>query len=78
MLTNYINIKINRTVILPFIFCGFATWYLVLKDEHRLRVLDNRALRKILRPKREEVTLEWRTLHVEQLHVWYCLTNITE
>jgi hypothetical protein len=76
LLTNYINIKIHRTVILPFILFGFAKWHLVLRDEHRLRVLDNRALRKILRLKREEVTLEWRTLHVEQLHVWYCLTNI--
>jgi hypothetical protein len=76
LLTNYINIKIHRTVILPFILCGFATWYRVSREEHRLRVLDIRAPRKILRPEREEVRLEWRKLYVEQLHVWYCSTFI--
>jgi hypothetical protein len=76
LLPNYINIKIHRTVILPFILYGRATWYLLLREEHRLRVLEKRAQRKILPPKREEVTLEWRKLHVEQLLVWYCSRNI--
>jgi hypothetical protein len=44
-----------------------------LREERRLRVLGNRVLRKIFRPKRKEVTREWRRLHNEGLHVLYLL-----
>ena len=56
------NIKLYRTIILP-VLCGCETWSLSLREEHRLRVFKNRVLRKMLRPKRDEVTGEWRTLH---------------
>jgi hypothetical protein len=45
----------------------YETWSLTLRDEHRLRVFENRALRRIFGPKRDEVTGEWRKLHNEEL-----------
>jgi hypothetical protein len=42
---------------------GCETWSLTLREEHRLRVFDNRVLRRIFGPKRDEVTGEWRKLH---------------
>jgi hypothetical protein len=47
-----------------------------LREERRLRVFENRALRRIFEPKRDEVTREWRKLHNEELNVLYCLPNI--
>jgi hypothetical protein len=46
---------------------GCEAWSLTLKDEHRLRVFENRVLRRIFGPKRDEVTREWRKLHNEEL-----------
>jgi hypothetical protein len=51
--------------------CGCKTWSLTLREEHKLRVFQNRVLRKIFRPKRDEVTGEWRRLHNEELHYLY-------
>ena len=50
---------------------GCETWLLTLREEHRLRVFENRVLRKISGPKRREVTGEWRKLHNEELHDLY-------
>jgi hypothetical protein len=44
---------------------GVKTYYLILREEHRLRMVENRVLRNILRPKRDEVTWEWRRLRNE-------------
>ena len=52
---------------------GCQTWSLTLREEHRLRVFDNRVLRRIFGSNREEVTGEWRKLHNEDL---YCSPNI--
>jgi hypothetical protein len=49
---------------------------LTLREEHRLRVFENRVLRIILSPKREEVTRDWRELHNEELHNFYSSPNI--
>jgi hypothetical protein len=43
-------------------------WSLTLREEHRLRVFENRVLRRIFVPKRDEVAEEWRKLHNEELH----------
>jgi hypothetical protein len=43
----------------------------MLREEHRLRVFENRVLRRIIGPKRDEVTREWRKLHGEELHNLY-------
>jgi hypothetical protein len=48
---------------------GCETWSLTLRGEHRLRVFENRVLRRIFGPKRDEVTGEWRKLHNEELRV---------
>jgi hypothetical protein len=54
------RIKINRTVILPVVLHGCETWFLTLRKEHRLRVFENRVLRKKFGTKMEEVTGDWR------------------
>jgi hypothetical protein len=61
-------IKIYRTIILPGVLHGCETWSLTLREEHRLRVLENRVLRRIFGPKRDEVTGEWRRLHNKELN----------
>ena len=55
---------------------GCETWSLTLRDEHRLRVFENRVLRKVFGPKRDEVTGEWRKLHEEKLNDLHCLPSI--
>jgi hypothetical protein len=47
---------------------GCETWSLMLREEHRLRLFENRVLRRIFGPKRDEVTGGWRKLHNEELH----------
>jgi hypothetical protein len=47
-----------------------------LNEENRLRMFENRVLRKIFGPKRDEVTRKWRKLHNEELNGLYCSSNI--
>jgi len=65
-----------RTIILPVVLYGCETWSLSLREERRLRVFENRVLRRVLGPKRDEVTGEWRKLHNEELSDLYSLPNI--
>jgi hypothetical protein len=76
LLSKNTKIKIHRTIILPFVLYGCKTWSLRLREEHRLRVFENRVLRRIFGPKRDEVTGEWRRLHNEELHDLYSSPNI--
>jgi hypothetical protein len=52
------------------------TWSLTLREEHKLRVFDNRVLRRIFGPKRDEVTVEWRKLHNQELYNLYSSPDI--
>jgi hypothetical protein len=70
------KIKIYRTIILPLVLCGCETWSLTLRAECRLRVFENRVLRRILRPKRDEVTGDWRRLQNKELYVLKFSSNI--
>ena len=55
---------------------GCDTWSLTLGEKRRLRAFENRVLRRIFGPKRDEVTGEWRKLHNEELNVLYSSPNI--
>jgi len=58
-------------------FCfGCETWSFILREERRKRVFENRVLRGIFGPKRDEVTGEWRRLHNKELNDLYCSPNI--
>jgi hypothetical protein len=70
-----LKIKIYKTVILPVVLYGCETWSLTLREEHRLKVFENRVLRKIFGPKREEDG-SWRKLHNDELHYLYSSPNI--
>jgi hypothetical protein len=59
--------RVDGTVVLY----GCGTWSLTLGGEHRLRVFENRVMRRIFGPKRDEVTGGWRKLHNEELHSLY-------
>ena len=61
---------------MPVVFYGCGTWSLTLREERRLRVFENRVLRRIFGPKRDEVTEEWRKLHNEELNDLYCSPNV--
>ena len=76
LLTKNLKIKIYRTIILSVVLYGCEIWSLTLREECRLRVFDNRVLRTIFRPKRDEVTGEWRKLHNEKLNDLYYSSNI--
>jgi len=52
------KIKTHRTLILLLVLYGCEAWFLTLREKHRLRVFENRMLRKIFGPKRHEVTGE--------------------
>jgi hypothetical protein len=76
LLSKNTKIKIYRTIILPVVLYGCETWSLTQREEHRLRVFENRVLRRIFGPKRDEITRDWRRLHNEELNELYSSPNI--
>ena len=75
LLSKNLKIKIYKTIILPVVLFGCETWSLTLREESRLRVFENRILRRILGPKRDE-NGEWKRLHNQELHSLYRSPNI--
>jgi hypothetical protein len=69
-LLNAQRVKIYKTIILPPVLYGCETWSLTLNEEYRLRVFENRVLRRIFGPKRDGITGEWRKLHNEECHIY--------
>jgi hypothetical protein len=69
-------LRIYKTIILPVILYGCETWSLTLREEHRLRVFENKVLRRIFGPKRDEMTGELRKPHNEELRDLYSSPSI--
>jgi len=63
LLSKDLKSKIYRTIILPVVLNGCETLSLTLREERRLRIFENRLLRRIFGPRRDEVTGDWRKLH---------------
>ena len=76
LLTKNLKIKICGSIILPVVLYGCETWSLTLREERRLKMFENRVLRRIFGPKRDDVTWEWRKLHNEELNYLYSSPNI--
>ena len=69
LLSKNIKIKIYRIIIFLVVLNGCETRSFTLKKGRRLRAFENRVLRRIFGPKRDEVTGEWRKLHNEKLAI---------
>ena len=76
LLSKNLKIKIYRIVILPVVLYGCETWSLTLREERKMRVFENRMLRRIFGPRRDEVTGVWRRLYNEYLNDLYSSPNI--
>jgi hypothetical protein len=76
LLSKNLNIRIYKTIILLVFLYGCETWSPTLWEEHRLRMFENRVLRRIFCPKRYEVTGQWRKLRNEELHDLYSSPSI--
>ena len=76
LLSKNIKIKIYRNIILSVVLYGCGISSLTVREKCRLRVFENRVLRRIFGPKRSEVTGEWRKLHNEELNDLYSSPNI--
>jgi hypothetical protein len=76
VLSKDVKIRLYKTIILTVVLYGCETWFLILREEHRLRVFENRVLRKIFGPKKDGVKGGWRKLHNEELHNLYPVPSI--
>jgi hypothetical protein len=76
LLLKNVKIRIYKTIILPVVLYGCESWCLTLREEHRLGVFENRMLRRMFGPKRDEVMGEWRKLNNEELHDLYSSPSI--
>ncbi|KAJ4426655.1 hypothetical protein ANN_26453 [Periplaneta americana] len=76
LLSKNLKVRIYKTIILPVVLYGCETWTLTLREEHGLRVFENKVFRKIFGAKRDEVTGEWRKLHNTELHALFSSPDI--
>jgi len=72
------NLKINifRTTVFRVVLYGCETWSLKFRKERRMRLFENRVLRRIFGSKNYEMTGEWRKLHSEELNDFYCSPTV--
>ena len=70
------KVETYKTIILPVAMYGSETWSLTLREEHRLRVFENKVLRKIFGAKEDEIRGEWIKLHNAELHALHSSPNI--
>jgi hypothetical protein len=75
-LSKNVKVRIYKTVILPVVLYGCKTQSLTLREDYKLRVFENRMLRRIFGPKRDGVMGGWRKLHNDELHNLYFSPNI--
>jgi hypothetical protein len=71
-----VKARLYKTIILPVVLYVSETWSLTVREEHKLRVFENRVLRRIFGPKRDGVTEGWRKLHNEELYKLYSSPSI--
>jgi hypothetical protein len=71
-----VKLRIYKTIILPVVLYGCETWSLTVREGHKLRVFENRVLRRKFGPKRDGVMGGWRKLHNEELHNLYSSPSI--
>jgi hypothetical protein len=75
-LSRNVKARIYKTIFLPVVLYGYEILYLTLREEYRLRMFENRVLRRIFGSKWDEVTGEWRKLHNEERRDLYSSPNI--
>ena len=75
-LSKNLKIKIHRTIILPVVLYGCGIWSLTLREERWLRLFENRVMGRIFGPRRDEITGEWRKVHIDELNDLYSSPNI--
>jgi hypothetical protein len=76
LLSKNVKVRIYKTIVFLVVLYGCETWSLTVREEHKLRVFENRVLRRIFGPKRNGVTGGWRKLHNEELHNLYSSPSI--
>jgi hypothetical protein len=76
LLSKNVRIRIYETIIFMLVLCGHDTWSLILMEENRLRVLENRVLRRILGPRRDQIMEDWRKMHNEDFCSLYSSPSI--
>jgi hypothetical protein len=76
LLSRNVKVKIYKTIILLVVLYKCETWSLTLREEHKLRVFENRVLKRIFGPKWDEVMGEWRKMHSGELHNLYSSPDI--
>jgi hypothetical protein len=76
LLSKKLKIRIHKIVHLPVVLYGYEIWSLTLREELRLRVIENMVLKRIYGQKRDEVMGEWRTFHNEELRDLYSSPSI--
>jgi hypothetical protein len=76
LLSKNVKVRIYKTIILPVVLYRCETWPLTVREEHKLRVFENRVLRRIFGSKRDGVTGGWNKLHNKELHNLYSSLSI--